>query len=56
MEDSKGVTVRDRLPNTDPEVTVMFAVPAATAVAKPLWLTIATDGFDEPQVTCLVIS
>jgi hypothetical protein len=39
-----------------PEVAVMVVVPAATAVARPLLLTVATDGFDELQVTWGVIS
>ena len=43
-------------PETVPEVAVMVAVPAATAVTTPLLLTVATDGFDELQVTCVVIS
>jgi hypothetical protein len=34
----------------------MVAVPAATAVINPLLLTVATDGFDELQVACVVIS
>ena len=34
----------------------MVAVPAATAVARPLLLTVATDVLDELQVTCVVIS
>ena len=38
------------------EVAVMVAVPAETAVARPLLSTVATDGFDELQVTCVVIS
>jgi hypothetical protein len=33
----------------------MLAVPAATVVAKPLLLTVATDGSDELQVTSMVI-
>ena len=44
------------LPEILPEVAVMIAVPAATAVTRPLLLTVATDGFDELQVTCVVIS
>ena len=56
MEDSKDVTVRVCLPETAPEVAVMIAVPAATAVAKPSLLTVATDGSDELQVTRLVNS
>jgi hypothetical protein len=54
------VTVRVALPEIVPEVTVMVAVmvavPAATAVAKPVLLTVATDGLEELQVTCVVIS
>jgi hypothetical protein len=38
------------------EVAVMVAVPAETAVARPLLSTVATDGFDELQVTCVVMS
>jgi hypothetical protein len=34
----------------------MVAVPAATAVARPLLLTVATDVLDELQVACAVIS
>jgi len=49
-------TVRVVLPEIVPEVAVMVAVPAATAVARPLLLTIATDVFNERQVTCVVIS
>ena len=56
IEDSKDVTVRVCLPETNPEVAVMIAVPGATAVAKPLLLIVATDGSDEVQVTRLVIS
>jgi hypothetical protein len=58
MEDSVAeVTVRVVLPETVPEVAVMVAVPAAMAVvAKPLLLTVATNGLDELQVTCVVIS
>jgi hypothetical protein len=36
-------------------MAVMVALPAATAVAKPVLLTIATEVFDELQVTCVVI-
>ncbi len=50
------VTVKVVLPEILPEVAVMIAVPAATAVTRPLLLTVATDGFDELQVTCVVIS
>jgi len=34
----------------------MVAVPPATAVARPLLLTVATSVFDELQVTCAVVS
>ena len=50
------ITVRVVLPEISPEVAVMVAVPAATAVARPLLLTVAADVFDELQVTCVVIS
>ena len=57
MEDRVAeVTVRVACPEVAPEVAVMIAVPAATAVAKPLLLTVATDGLDELQMTCGVIS
>ena len=56
IEDSKEVTVRVRVPKTIPKAAVIVAVPAVTAVVRPLLLTVATDGFDEPQVTCGVIS
>ena len=49
-------TVRVVLPEILPKVAVMVAVPAATAVARPLVLTVATDGLDEVQVTCVLIS
>ena len=52
MEDSVAdVTVRVVLPEILPEVAVTVVVPAATAVARPALLTVATDGFDEVQVT-----
>jgi len=50
------VTVRVLFPEIIPEVAVMVAVPAATAVAKPMLLTVATDGLEELQVTCVVTS
>ena len=50
------VTVRVLFPEIIPEVAVMVAVPAATAVARPLPLTVATDVLDELQVTCVVTS
>ena len=57
MEDRVAeVTVRVVLPATVPEVAVMVVVPAEAAVARPVLLTVATDGLDEVQVTCVVIS
>ena len=57
MEDRVAeVTVREAPPGIPPEVAEMVVVPAATAVARPLLLTVATDGFDELQVTCAVTS
>jgi hypothetical protein len=51
-----GVTVRIVFPEILPEVAVTVAVPTATAVARPLLLIVATEVFDEFQVTCVVIS
>ncbi len=57
MEDRAAeVTVRVVLTEILPEVAVMVAVPGATAMARPLLVTVATDVFDEPQVTCVAIS
>ena len=51
MEDSVAeVTVRVVFPDLPPKVAVIVAEPVATAVARPLLLTVATDVFDEPQV------
>ena len=49
------ITVKLVLPETLPEVAVMVAVPVATALPKPLLLTVATSVFDDFQVTCVVI-
>jgi hypothetical protein len=38
------------------DVAVTVAVPGATAEARPLLLTVATEGSDEIQVTCVLIS
>ena len=38
------------------EVAVTVAAPGATAVVRPLLLTVATDESDEIQVACGVIS
>jgi len=55
MEDRvAGVTVKVVLTEIFPEETVMVAVPAAMAIARPLLLTTTTDGFDELQVACPV--
>ena len=57
MEDRVAeVTVRVALPEIVPEAAVMVAGPAPTAVARPLLLTVATDGLDELQMTCVAIS
>ena len=57
MEDKVAdLTVRIVLPETVPDVAVMVAAPAATAVARPVLLTVATDVFEKFQVTCVVIS
>jgi len=57
MEDRvTEVTVRGVLPEKVPEVAVMVTLPAEPAVARPLLVTVATDGLDEAQVTCVVIS
>ena len=57
MEDRvAGITVRSVLPEMLPEMAVMMDVPAATAVARPLLSTVATDIFDEVQVTWVVMS
>ena len=52
----RGVVVRSVLPTTLPEAAVMFTVPAARAVARPLPVTVTTERLDEAQVTCVVIS
>lgn len=39
-----------------PKVPVMVVVPAATAVTRPVALTVATDGLDEVQVACPLTS
>jgi hypothetical protein len=57
MEDRiAGVTVRVVLPEMLPEVAVTMDIPTAAVVARPMLLTVATDVFDEVQVTCVVIS
>jgi hypothetical protein len=50
------VTVRVAVPVLPLKAAVMVAVPAATPVARPLLLTVATDVLEEDQVTCMVIS
>jgi hypothetical protein len=57
MEDRVAeVTVRVVLPKTIPEAALMVVVPAVTAVARPLPLTVAITGFEELQATCVVTS
>ena len=48
------ITVRVVLPEIVPELAVMIVVPAVTAVARPLLLTVATWVSDEVQVTGIV--
>jgi len=50
------VTVKGVVPDLSPEVAVMVVVPAATAVARPLLVTVAIDVSDELQVACAVTS
>ncbi len=57
MEDKAAeVTVKVVFPETLPEAAVMVAVPADTAVARPLLFTVATDVVDELQASCVVLS
>ena len=57
MEDRVAkVTVRVVLLEIAPNLAVMIAVPAATAVARPLLSTVATDVLDELQTTRPFIS
>jgi len=51
-----GVTARKVLPDTFPEAAATVTFPAATAVASPLLLTVATPALDVPQVTWAVMS
>ncbi len=46
-----AVTISVVLSETGPDAAVIVADPAATAVARPLLLTVATLVFDELQVT-----
>jgi hypothetical protein len=49
-------TVRVASPEIPCKPAPMVVVPAATVVARPLPLMVATDVFEEPQETCVVIS
>ena len=56
MEDKvAAVTVRVAVPDLPLKVAVMVAEPAATPVARPLLLIVATDVGKALQVTCVVI-
>lgn len=56
MEDRMPeVTVKVVLPKILPEAAETIAAPTATAVARPLLSIVATDVFDERQMTCVVI-
>lgn len=50
------VTVRVLFPEIIPKVAVMVGVPAARAAARPVLLTVAAEGLEELQVTCVVTS
>ena len=50
------VMVRVALPDIPPEVAVMVTAPRARPVARPVLPTVAKAGFDEDQVTSVVIS
>ncbi len=57
IEDSVArFTLKVVLPEIDRKVAVMVAVPAAMALPPPLPSTVATDGSEETQVTCVVMS
>jgi hypothetical protein len=57
MEDRVAeFTVRVVVPDIFPEAAVMVVLPAATPVARPLVLTVATDALNELQITWAVIS
>jgi hypothetical protein len=45
------VTVRVVDPLTEPENALMVVLPVPAAVAKPVLLIVATEVFEEPQVT-----
>jgi hypothetical protein len=49
-------TVSVVLPDMLPEAAAIFVDPAATVLARPLLLIVATDVLDELQVTFVVIS
>ena len=49
-------TMQVVFPEMLPEAAVIVAAPAATAVARPLLLTITDDVLEELQVTCAVTS
>src|SRR5512146_1908013 len=60
-ESVAGFTVRAVDPDTVPDVTLIVVVPAATEVAKPPALIVATPALDEAQVDvdvrfCVVLS
>ena len=57
MSLSLGImTVIDLLSLFPPWVAVIFALPAATAVASPLALIVATDAADDVHVAVAVMS
>ena len=50
------MTARLTLPEILPTLAVMVAEPTAIAVTRPMLSTVATDVFDEVQVTDAVMS
>lgn len=50
MDETSGVTVSNVVPLTAPTAAVMTDEPAATAVASPLALTVATEDVAEVHV------
>ena len=50
-----GITIRVVEPVTDPKVAVMVVAPAATLVARPELLMVATPAVEEFQATELVM-
>src|SRR5882672_4723278 len=54
--ENPAITVSDAVPVTEPEAAVMVTDPCATPVATPDVLTVATAGFEQLQLTVVVMS